>query len=163
LSASISSAEGLTQRLEPDRGLRLVALFKFTKAVALVGAGLGALRLLDPEFAVRAARWSVALATDPGSRTLGHVLALAVGLPPSRLEILGIGALLYGALFITEGAGLWLGLRWAEYLTLVATASFVPLEVVEMVRRPVLLPGATLGLNLAVVAYLSHRIRRSRR
>ncbi len=77
-----------------DCGLRLVALFKFTKAVALVAAGLGTLRLLDPDFAVRAESWSAALATGSGCRMLAHVLARVVGLPPGRLELLGIGALL---------------------------------------------------------------------
>ena len=152
----------MTRAREGDRGLRLVALFKFTKAVALVATGLGAFSLLDPDVATRAARWSAALGTAPGYQVLGQVLAPAVGLPPSRLEIFGIGALLYAALFATEGTGLWLGRRWAEFLTLVATASFVPLEIVEIARRPVLLPVAALVLNLAVVAYLWRRIRSSR-
>jgi uncharacterized membrane protein (DUF2068 family) len=144
-----------------DPGLRLVALFKFIKAVALVAAGLGTLRLLDPDFALRAESWSAALATGSGRRVFAHVLGRVVGLPPGRLELLGIGALFYAVLFATEGTGLWLGRRWAEYLTLVATASFVPLEVVELARRPSAPAIATLVLNLTVVTYLWRRIRRS--
>lgn len=149
-----------TSQPRVDLGLRLVALFKFTKALTLMGAGLGALRLLDSDFAARAESWSAALATGSGQRMLARLLASAIGLPPGRLELLGIGALLYAGLFAIEGLGLWLGRRWAEYLTLVATASFVPIELVEMARRPGFPPVGALALNLAVVAYLWHRIRR---
>ena len=83
-------------------------------------------------------------------------------LTPERLEALGIGAFLYAALFTTEGIGLWLGKRWAEYLTVIATGSFVPFEVYELARRPGLPRVAALVLNLAVVAYLIHHLRRRR-
>ena len=31
--------------------------------------------------------------------------------------------------------GLWLGRRWAEYMTVGATAAFLPIEVVELLQR----------------------------
>jgi uncharacterized membrane protein (DUF2068 family) len=49
-----------------------------------------------------------------------------MGLLPSRLVVLALGAFLYAGLFTTEGLGLWLGLRWAEYLTIVATGGWGP-------------------------------------
>jgi uncharacterized membrane protein (DUF2068 family) len=139
--------------------LRVVAVFKFTKAAALVATALGALRLLDPGFAGRAAAWSAALATEPGYRMIGGLLVPLLGLPHRRLELVALGALLYAALFAVEGTGLWLGRRWAEWLTLVATASFVPLEVLEIVRRHSPVPAAALGLNVLVVTYLWGRVR----
>jgi uncharacterized membrane protein (DUF2068 family) len=139
--------------------LRLVAVFKLAKAATLIATALGALRLLDPEFAARAATWSAALATEPGHRMIGRLLVPLFGLPNERLELVAAGALLYAALFAVEGTGLWLGRRWAEWLTLVATASFVPLEVIEVVRRHTLLPVAALGVNVLVVVYLWRRVR----
>ncbi len=127
-----------------------------------MAAGVGMLQLLDPGVAERARTWEVALATSPGHQPIEHILALVAGLPPDRLEILGIGALLYAALFTAEGAGLWLGRRWAEYLTLVATASLVPFEVFEVAHRLSLPRVGALALNLAVVVYLWRRVRRSR-
>jgi uncharacterized membrane protein (DUF2068 family) len=144
-----------------DIGLRLVALFKFTKAIVLVAAGLATLQLLDPEVAARVHNWRLALSTNPGHRLLEQVLAGIAGLPPGRLEILAIGAFLYAALFLTEGTGLWLGRRWAEYLTLVATASFVPIEIFEVAHRFGLARVTALVLNLAVVGYLWYRVGRS--
>jgi uncharacterized membrane protein (DUF2068 family) len=109
-----------------DRGLRLIALFKFAKALLLIAVGLGALQLLDPDTAARAQRWATALATSSDRRFVQHLLAQAMGLLPSRLVVLALGAFLYAGLFTTEGLGLWLGLRWAEYLTIVATGGWGP-------------------------------------
>jgi uncharacterized membrane protein (DUF2068 family) len=149
--------------LQPvDTGLRLVALFKFAKATILVAVGLATLQLLHPTFAARLHNWRLALSTSPGHRLLEQALAGVAGLPPGRLEILATGAFLYAALFLTEGAGLWLGRRWAEYLTLVATASLVPIEIFELAHRFGLARLGALALNLAVVGYLWYRVGRSR-
>ena len=47
----------------------------------------------------------------------------------TNLYLVGIAVALYAVMEGVEGAGLWLGRRWAEYLTLVATIVFVPYEV----------------------------------
>jgi uncharacterized membrane protein (DUF2068 family) len=143
-----------------DRGLRLIALFKFTKALLLIAVGLGVLQFLEPDTAARAQRWATALATSSDRRLVQHLLAQAMGLVPGRLVVLALGAFLYAGLFTTEGVGLWLGLRWAEYLTVVATASFVPLEIFEILRRLDPLRVAALVINVAAVAYLVYRLRR---
>jgi uncharacterized membrane protein (DUF2068 family) len=143
-----------------ESGLRLIALFKFAKTLLLIAVGLGALQLLDPDSAASAQRWAAALATSSDRRFVQHLLAQATGQSPGRLEVLALGAFLYAGLFTTEGLGLWLGLRWAEYLTVVATASFVPIEIFEILQRPDLLRVGALVTNLAVVAYLVYRLRR---
>ena len=143
-----------------DRVLRLIALFKFCKAVLLVIVGLGALQLLDPEVAARAQRWVAALASSNDRSAVQRVLALVGGLSPRHLEALGVGAFLYALLFTIEGVGLWRGRRWAEYLTVVATLSLVPLELLRAVTPARV---AALVVNLAVVAYLIGRMRRRAR
>ena len=144
-----------------DRVLRLIALFKFCKAVLLVIAGLGALQLLDPEVAARAQRWVAALASSNDRSAVQRVLAWVGGLSPRHLEALGVGAFLYALLFTIEGVGLWRGRRWAEYLTVVATLSLVPLELFELLRAVTPARVAALVVNLAVVAYLVWRISRA--
>jgi uncharacterized membrane protein (DUF2068 family) len=143
--------------------LRLIAVFKFCKAVLLVVVGLGALRLLDPSVAARAQRWVAALASSNDRSAVLHVIALVAGLSPRRLEAVGVGAFLYAALFSVEGVGLWRGRHWAEYLTVIATLSLVPLEVFELTRAVTPPRAAALVVNLAVVAYLLRRIRRRTR
>ncbi|HEY8105124.1 MAG TPA: DUF2127 domain-containing protein [Gemmatimonadales bacterium] len=142
--------------------LRLIAVFKFLKVLLLVTVGLGALKLLDPAAAADAREWLRGLAMSSDRRAMQGALVLVSRLTPERLEALGIGAFLYAALFTTEGIGLWLEKRWAEYLTVIATGSFVPFELYELARRPGLPRIAALVLNLAVVAYLIYHLRQPR-
>ncbi len=53
-----------------------------------------------------------------------------------------------------EAIGLWLGRRWAEYLTFVETVVFVPYEIYELTKSVTALKVLTLVINLAIVAYL---------
>ncbi|MDI1430095.1 DUF2127 domain-containing protein [Polyangium sorediatum] len=145
-----------------DHILRLIALFKFFKAAFLVVAGLGALELLRPGIAEWAQRWLTLLSANVDRRVVQQVLAHMSGLSPSRLEALGAGAFLYAALFTAEGVGLWRERRWAEFLTVIATASFLPFEFYELFRQVTLPRLLALLVNLAVVVYLVHRLRRRR-
>jgi uncharacterized membrane protein (DUF2068 family) len=81
---------------------------------------------------------------------------------PTRIAALGVGAFLYAALFLVEGTGLWRQRRWAEYLTVVATASFIPFEIYEVVRRITITRMVALVLNIAILVYLIVRLRRRR-
>ncbi|MFI6443022.1 DUF2127 domain-containing protein [Kitasatospora sp. NPDC050543] len=65
------------------------------------------------------------------------------------------GALLaYAVIEIVEAVGLWLGRRWAEYLTVVATAAFLPLEVYELLHHVSALKIGTLVLNIIAVLWI---------
>ena len=69
-----------------------------------------------------------------------------------RLAALGIG--LYAILEGIEAVGLWLQKRWAEYLTLIATALFLPLEIYELSERISPFKIIALIVNSAVILYL---------
>jgi uncharacterized membrane protein (DUF2068 family) len=146
----------------PDRMLRLIAVFKFAKATLLVAVGLGALRLLDPEVAARAQRWVAAVAANSDRRIVQQLIAVVSGLNPRSLQAIGLGAFAYASLFVTEGVGLWRGRRWAEYLTVIATMSLLPLELYEIIRRVSPPRVVALVVNLAVAGYLIWRLRRPR-
>jgi uncharacterized membrane protein (DUF2068 family) len=147
----------------PDAVLRTIALFKFVKAGFAALISLGALRLLHSEMADRLRAWTIPLASasDPG---FIHDLAVRLGrFDPGQVRILRIGALAAALLFVVEGVGLWRARRWAQYLTVVATLSFVPVEIYGLTRR-VGVPALTaLIFNLAVVAYLIFRLGSKRR
>jgi uncharacterized membrane protein (DUF2068 family) len=83
-----------------------------------------------------------------------HELTRLFAISTRNLEITGVVLSAYALLEGVEAVGLWLGLRWAEYLTFVATTVLVPFEVYEIVRRPTALKAITLVVNLAIVVYL---------
>ncbi len=78
----------------------------------------------------------------------------------NEVKVVAIGALAYGFLELVEGVGLWLDKLWAEYLTVIATSLLIPLEVYELVRKPSLLKAAGIVVNVLIVLYLAHRLRR---
>ncbi len=78
---------------------------------------------------------------------------------PHRKHFLAATAFAYAALFIAEGTGLWLQNKWAEYLTLIATASFLPFEIYEVVKRVTALRVVVIVINAAIVVYLVWRLR----
>src|SRR3984957_3502856 len=116
--------------------IRLIALFKMLKAVLLIAVGLGALHLLHRDVAGMLVHWVKTFGLDPGGRYVDRVLQKAVALNPHTIRGLGVGSFIYGGLFLTEGIGLWLLKRWAEWFTVIMTSSLVPVEIYEIYRHP---------------------------
>jgi uncharacterized membrane protein (DUF2068 family) len=73
---------------------------------------------------------------------------------PSTLNLIAVGLLFYGALQILEGIGLWSLKRWGEYVAVVGTTLFVPLEVYEVTEKVTWIRLVTLAINIAAVVYL---------
>jgi uncharacterized membrane protein (DUF2068 family) len=72
----------------------------------------------------------------------------------STLNLVASGLLFYGALQVLEGVGLWSLKRWGEYVAVVGTTLFVPLEVYELTEKISWLKVAVLAINVAAVLYL---------
>ncbi|MEU1517298.1 DUF2127 domain-containing protein [Streptomyces sp. NPDC005811] len=62
--------------------------------------------------------------------------------------------LAYALIELVEAGGLWYAKRWAEYLTVVATAAFLPLEIYELTEHVSWLKIGTLVLNVLAVLYI---------
>jgi uncharacterized membrane protein (DUF2068 family) len=139
--------------------LRLIALFKLLKAITLIVIGVGALKLLHRDMGSTLDHWVAMSGIDPGNRWVERGIAKASNLTPAKVKGLGIVSFIYAGLFLTEGIGLWLMKRWAEWFTVIITSSLVPVEVYELDRHPSGSKILLLIINIAVVAYLVYRIR----
>jgi uncharacterized membrane protein (DUF2068 family) len=142
------------------RGLWIIAAFKLLKALGLLALGIGALRLLHQDVAAVVEHWINVFRVDPHNHFIDLLLAKLSILDDRRLKQLSIGTFIYSAIFFTEGIGLALRKRWAEYFTIITTSSFLPLEVYELAKRASFAKGVALVMNLAVLAYLLHELRR---
>jgi uncharacterized membrane protein (DUF2068 family) len=143
--------------------LALIAVFRLAKALVLVAVALGALRLLDHEAAARVQEWLAALPFVARHPAVERVASRVTGASHARLEIAAAVALAYATLFTVEAVGLWLQRVWAEYLTIVATTSFVPFEVYELTRRLTPVRLGALVVNVGIVGYLVARRWHARR
>jgi uncharacterized membrane protein (DUF2068 family) len=145
-----------------SRLLRLIALFKLVKAALLIAVGVGALNLLHKDVAGAVEHWVELLRLDPNNHYIDIALEKASNLTPDKIKQLGLGSIIYAGLFLTEGIGLWLEKRWAEWLTVIITSSLIPIEIYEIYRHPTAIKIAVLLINIAIVAYLLYRIRGKR-
>ena len=60
----------------------------------------------------------------------------------------------YALLQVAEGVGLWSLKRWGEYVAVVGTSVFIPLEIYELTKNVTTLKAVAFAINLALVAYL---------
>jgi uncharacterized membrane protein (DUF2068 family) len=143
--------------------LRAIAVFKLLKAAALIVTGLGVLKLVHKDVGAELEHLVVMAGFDPGGRFVGRAIQRVTDIPPHRIRELGIVSFVYAALFMTEGVGLWMLKRWAEWFTVIITSSLLPVEVWEIYRHPSLIKVLVLMVNLGVVGYLIYRIRQEGR
>ncbi len=85
---------------------------------------------------------------------LNSVATRLASLDQDHIRNLALLVLTYGLVEGVEAVGLWLEKRWAEYLTVVVTASLLPLEVLELTRHATVLKILAFIINIAVVVYL---------
>ena len=135
--------------------LRVIGALKIAKALVLIAAGIGMLSVGAHTFAGQ-------LQTDVGNHYVTEAFAKLSRVSPKKLHHLGIGCFVYAGLFANEGIGLWMRKVWAEYVTIIITGSFIPLEVYEMVEHRSVVKGVVIALNVAIVVYLVWKLKRDK-
>src|SRR5256885_718861 len=144
---------------EPHAGLLIIGIFKLLKCATLIAVGIGALTLLHRDAAEVVSRWLVAARIDLDSSLAQAVLSILAQLSPVRLGWISIATFAYALVFAVEGVGLIMRRRWAEYLTVIVTCSFIPFEAYELINRPNAPKAVTVAINVVVVIYLIVRLR----
>ena len=145
-----------------DRGLVMIAIFKFAQALLFLAIGFGARRLLHKDVGDELAILADHLRFNPESRVVNFVLDKASLLNDPMLRRIGLAAICYAALGIAEGIGLYLEKAWGEYLTLAITISFLPWEIWEIVRRLTWIRAGLLCINILVFVYLLNLVVKER-
>ena len=136
------------------KGLWLIALLKLLKGLSLLAIAFGAIHLLHRDMEELVNHWVDVLNVDPDSRYFRHIIEKLVAIDDRQLKAISAGSFFYSALLLTEGVGLMLEKRWAEYLTIIATSSFIPLEVYEIFHHFNWGKVTLLVVNVVIVAYL---------
>ncbi len=142
------------------RWLVLIGLGKLMKAVLFVALGFGALHLVHRDLVTVVTHWLVDLRFDPESRAVNFVLDKIASVTPHRLRQLSVLIFCDAGLDVIEGTGLMLGKSWAEYLTVIVTASFLPWEFFELAHKPNWPKVVFTLLNIAILVYLVQNLRR---
>jgi uncharacterized membrane protein (DUF2068 family) len=155
----------------PDRGkalrqltiLRVLAVERLVRAMVLIAAAFGVYRFSSAQTAMRRSFGSWLpyfrpifdrLGVDLDRTTIVHEATKALHAGHGVLVLVAVGLLGYGLLEAIEGVGLWMAKRWAEYLTVIATAVFIPYEVYELTKSVTVTKAGAFAINVAAVVYL---------
>ncbi|HET6401388.1 MAG TPA: DUF2127 domain-containing protein [Candidatus Kapabacteria bacterium] len=137
----------------------LIGIFKLAKATLLLLVAAGALSLLDNKIRDVVERHITQLSGDAHFHALEKVAGYLGFATTRRIEFVSGAAFFYAALFAIEGIGLLAQKRWAEYFTAIITASFLPIEIYEIFRHPMIFRVIVFAINVAVLIYLIWRVR----
>lgn len=146
--------------------LRVLAAERGMRGLAMIIAGVAAFHVADSRGSILATIERLTVAARPLGEQLGVHLTDSwlfreaeryLGGSGDPVRMVGLGLVAYGTLQVVEGVGLWGGWRWAEYLAVVVTSAFIPLEVYELIHKPTPLKLAALVMNVAVVLYLLYK------
>ena len=144
-------------------GLRVVATVEAAKGLLVLTVGAGLFSLVHRDVQAIAEHIVRAFHLNPASRTPRVFLEFAANLTSSRLQLLALGAAAYASLHLVEAWGLWRGMRWAEWLGVVAGGLYIPFELYELTKSVTWPRLVVLVINLAIVAYLVSVLWRARR
>ncbi|MDT7538138.1 MAG: hypothetical protein QOI82_1723 [Actinomycetota bacterium] len=143
--------------------LRLLAAERLLRGLIILAIAYGVLRFRASQQDLRAAFERALPAAKPLEKALHinltdsafvHRLQHILASKPHTLSLIAVGLFAYAGLQLVEGIGLWLLKRWGEYVAVIGTSAFIPLEVYELVETVTWLRIGALIINLAAVVYL---------
>lgn len=146
-------------RSHHDRFIIAIGAFKLAQALLFVLLGIGAIRLLHKDLVGIAEHFIYAMRFNPEGHLVNLVLVRVAMIDPHRLKEISAAIFAIAALDAIEGTGLVLEQAWAEFVTLILTASFLPWEIWELVRRITWIKLGLTLINIAVVIYLALYVR----
>jgi uncharacterized membrane protein (DUF2068 family) len=139
----------------PDFGLRVIIVWKTVKGALLLAVGITAILLRHSDIhalGVELVEW---LGIDSAGQRMTRWLDKLLSLDASTMVEVAAGAFAIAALMFVEAWGLHRRRKWAEWLTIIVTASLIPLEVYHLATHPSLGKVLTLVANVAIVVYLT--------
>ena len=143
--------------------LRLFAVERVIRFVIIAALGFLVLHLRSHETSLHTEFQQLLPAARPLANFVGYNLDSSsivrqiqdvLTANPHTLTWIAVGLFAYAALELAEAIGLWSLKRWGEYLAVVATGVFLPVEIYELSHKVTWLKLVAFGINVALVLYL---------
>lgn len=144
------------------RYLKLIAVFKILKGALLLALGVSLLFLNSRTGWLDAiSDWAGdEILLEHGRATMWLLNKLQAAVAGEHLRATGFLALFYAGVLVTEGVGVYLQQRWAEFLMVFATATLIPFEARHLWHRPSLAAVLILVANCFIVWFLYRVLKR---
>jgi uncharacterized membrane protein (DUF2068 family) len=143
--------------------LRVLAVERFGRGLLLLVLAYGVVYFKSARTSIKDTFDHAVPAAKPLARVFNYDLEASPTVERLRhlldskqhtLTLIVIGLLAYAALQLLEGVGLFLLKRWGEYVAVIGTSAFIPLEVYELTSKVSVLKVVALLINLLAVVYL---------
>jgi len=146
------------------RYLKVIAVFKIAKGALLLVLGVSLLFLnARTRWMDAASNWIADEILLEHSKAVAYLLhKLQAVLAGGTLRATGFLALFYSAILFTEGIGVYMQQRWAEFFMIFATATFIPIEIRHLWHRPGLVGALILLANCFIVWFLYRVLKRDK-
>ncbi len=138
----------------PPAPLRTVAVFEAAKGVLALAASCGLLSLRHTDLHAATDAFLLHHGIDPErhyTRLFIESVARATNHHAGQIAALGFA---YALIRLLEGYGLWQGKHWAEWMAVISTGIYLPVELWHFAHRPTLLNAGIILLNLALITYV---------
>jgi uncharacterized membrane protein (DUF2068 family) len=137
-----------------DRAIHAVLFGLLAVLLILVDTNLGNLHSWANRTLSRLTGVTDDTGQDSSRDWLGRQLQRLANLDKHTVTVLAFTAVAYCVIEGIEAVGLWRERRWAEYLTAIATAGFLPFEIKELLDRVTLFRLGALAVNVAILVWL---------
>lgn len=143
--------------------LRLLAVERFVRGLLLLALAYGVYKFNGSRNSLQQVFDSYLPLLRPLANRLGvdlqsagpvKLIQEALKAQHSTLLLVAAGVLAYGVLELVEAIGLWLIKRWGEYVAVVGTSIFIPLEIYELIEKVTWLRVVAFLVNVFAVVYI---------
>jgi uncharacterized membrane protein (DUF2068 family) len=142
-------------RRSSETFLRLIIVEKAFIGVLFLTLSIGVLGLINKDLVVIGRQIAAALNLDTDNAYITLALEKLGLVNTKGIIIVSLGGFAYALLNLAEAYGLHRRLRWAEWLTVLATGLLIPFELYEVWHRFTPVRVGVLVLNVAIVIFLA--------
>jgi uncharacterized membrane protein (DUF2068 family) len=136
-------------------GFLAVIVFKFLKCAGFILLGAAVLHIAHVSRRDPTMELAEMLGVNAHRFGVEKLQEIYEQFTPGQVQALGLAALSVGLVFGAEGAFLTARFWWATYLTITLTALGIPVEILEIAKRPQHPRGyALFAVNLTILAYV---------
>lgn len=165
MSLNIANADkkNVALRLHQLHLLRTIAVFQVIKGLAAIIASIGLLNMTHQNVRHFTSLLINFFHLDSDAHYFKTLFDYTDLLNNDDLQLIALMACGYAAIRFAEGYGLWRNRTWAEWLSAVSGAIYLPIEISHLIMHISIINIALLATNVAIVAYMIYLLRWRRR
>ena len=135
--------------------LKFIIAYKTLLGAVEVALSISLFKFIGRNLGLEFTRLAISLNLDIENRVISALIKQAGMIGNGMALSITLAVFVIGALNIIEAWGLHRRQRWAEWLTVVATALLIPFEAYEVYRKITVFKLLILALNIGIVYYLA--------